>query len=92
MSVNKSKYYEVIDRYKENAEYATRQAREIVKAFSNAVPFPDREELNALVEEIKGECNERLGDYVSEEFLEYQAIILHLNKNVGIGTYERLQI
>lgn len=86
MSVNQ-KYIQVIDDYQANADFSVNQAKEIVEAFGGEVPFPNEEELSALVQEIKDECHTKLRDYISDEFLVYQAILLHLTRGIGVGTY-----
>lgn len=86
MSVNQ-KYIQVIEDYQANADYSVNHAKELVKAFGDEVPFPSEEELSALILEIKEECRIKLSDYISEEFLAYQAILLHLTRGIGIGTY-----
>lgn len=86
MSINQ-KYIQVIENYQANADFSVNQAREIVEAFGGEVPFPSEEELNALVQEIKDECHTKLRDYISDEFLVYQAILLHLTRGIGVGTY-----
>ena len=86
MSLNK-KYIQVIDDYQSNADYSVNHAKELVKAFGDEVPFPSKEELSALISEIREECRYNQSDYISEEFLAYQAILLHLTRGIGIGTY-----
>tara|TARA_R110000751_G_scaffold29784_4_gene76696 strand:+ start:3908 stop:4174 length:267 start_codon:yes stop_codon:yes gene_type:complete len=86
MSIN-NKYIEVIQNYQKNADYSTEQAKELVQAFGNEVPFPSEEELNALITEVREECHRKLSEHISDEFLAYQAIILHLTRGIGIGTY-----
>ena len=86
MSINQ-KYIQVIENYQANVDFSVNQAREIVEAFGGEVPFPSEEELSALVQEIKDECHTKLRDYISDEFLVYQAILLHLTRGIGVGTY-----
>tara|TARA_X000001388_G_scaffold11020_1_gene6758 strand:+ start:1948 stop:2214 length:267 start_codon:yes stop_codon:yes gene_type:complete len=86
MSIN-NKYIEVIEKYQANADYSTTQAKELVEAFGNEVPFPSEEEFEALITEVREECHRKLSEHISDEFLAYQAIILHLTRGIGIGTY-----
>lgn len=87
MSIN-NKYIKIIEDYQKNAKHSVKNAKELVQAFGNEVPFPSEEELNALILEVREECKNKLRDYISEEFLAYQAILLHISRGIGIGTYQ----
>ena len=83
-----NKYIKIIEDYQKNAKHSVNKAKELVQAFGNEVPFPSEEELNALILEVREECKNKLSDYISEEFLAYKAILLHISRSVGIGTYQ----
>lgn len=84
-----NKYIKIIEDYQKNANHSVNNAKELVEAFGSEVPFPTEEELNALILEVREECKNKLSDYISEEFLAYKAIILHITRGVGIGTFSK---